>query len=96
MGIVEACNTVVILAMWPTPQLFMRATHLEQIAHDYEKAEEHQKLMKEGISRQETVRWASRLFVSSLLSHVVSHLMVSVFLLHDTQTVLTEDIRLNQ
>ena len=40
----------------PTPQLFMRATHLEQIAHDYEKAKEHQKLMKEGISRQETVR----------------------------------------
>jgi len=34
----------------------MKATHLEQIAHDYERAEENQKLMKEGITRQESVR----------------------------------------
>ena len=34
----------------------MKATHLEQIAHDYEKAKEDQELMKEGITRQQQVR----------------------------------------
>ena len=37
-------------------QLFMKATHLEQIANDYERAEEHQKLMKEGIQKKKEVR----------------------------------------
>lgn len=33
-------------------RLFMKATHLEQIAHDYERAEEHQKLMEDGIQKK--------------------------------------------
>ena len=33
----------------------MKATHLEQIEHDYERAKENQKLMEEGIMRQESV-----------------------------------------
>ena len=36
-------------------KLFMKATQLEQIATDYEKASEDQKLMMEGIKRQELV-----------------------------------------
>ena len=33
-------------------QLFMKGTHLDQIAHDYDLAEEQQKLMKEEIHRK--------------------------------------------
>ena len=33
----------------------MKATHLEQIARDYESAEENLKLMKEAIDRKERV-----------------------------------------
>ena len=36
-------------------KLFMKATQLEQIATDYEKASEDQKLMQDGIKRQELV-----------------------------------------
>jgi len=38
-----------------TLQFFMKATHLEQIANDYERAEE----IMEGIKRQESVRRTS-------------------------------------
>ena len=37
-------------------KLFMKATHLEQIATDYEQAELDQRIMREGIKRQEKVR----------------------------------------
>ena len=37
----------------------MKATHLEQIAHDYERAEEHQKLMEDGIQKKKEVRFFS-------------------------------------
>ena len=33
-------------------KLFMRGTHLDQIAHDYARAEEQQRLMKEEIERK--------------------------------------------
>ena len=36
-------------------KLFMKATQLEQIVADYEKASEDQKLMKEAIKREESV-----------------------------------------
>ena len=36
-------------------KLFMKATHLEQIATDYEKAEQDQKIMKDAIKRQKNV-----------------------------------------
>ena len=36
-------------------RLFMKATQLEQIATDYERASEDQKMMQEGIKRQELV-----------------------------------------
>lgn len=36
-------------------KLFMKATHLEQIASDYERAEQDQEIMKEAISRQTSV-----------------------------------------
>ena len=36
-------------------KLFMKGTHLEQIATDYEKAEQDQKIMKDAISRQKSV-----------------------------------------
>ena len=36
-------------------KLFMRGTHLEQIAHDYASAEEKQKLMQEEIIRKKSM-----------------------------------------
>ena len=36
-------------------KLFMKATRLEQIATDYEKAEQDQRIMKEAISKQRSV-----------------------------------------
>ena len=36
-------------------KLFMKATHLEQIATDYEQAEEDQRIMKDAIKKQECV-----------------------------------------
>ena len=40
-------------------KLFMKATHLEQIATDYELAEQDQMIMRDGITRHEAVgaRW---------------------------------------
>ena len=35
----------------------MRATHLEQIAHEYEKSTEEQKLMREGIEKKVNVSY---------------------------------------
>ena len=52
-------------------KLFMKATHLEQIASDYERAEEDQKIMKEGIARQKKV-----------LEGVSSHALLYIFSLH--------------
>lgn len=39
-----------------TPQLFMKATGLEQIAHNYKRAENMMKNMMLVIKRQESVR----------------------------------------
>lgn len=57
-------------------KLFMKATQLEQIATDYEKASEDQKLMMEGIKRQELVSFETvhtMLTTHSLNSHSYMH-----------------------
>ena len=47
-------------------KLFMKATHLEQIASDYEKAEQDQEIMKEAIGRQKGVSPQYRCVVCKL------------------------------
>ena len=49
-------------------KLFMKATQLEQIATDYEKAKEDQELMSEGIKRQQLVS-----FCTCMLTHIRIH-----------------------
>lgn len=53
-------------------KLFMKATQLEQIATDYEKASEDQKLMMEGIKRQEMVSLAHACSHAFALMHACS------------------------
>ena len=44
----------IAMCLFPT-QLFVKATRLEQIQNDYERAQEDQALMKKSIERKETV-----------------------------------------
>lgn len=50
-------------------KLFMKATLLEQIASDYEQAEEEQKRMKEGIKHQISVKARCFFFPSQITKY---------------------------